>query len=299
VRRHALHTANRAIGRRLESAALQLAPAGVRRRALVRRMNVDEGVLDTVVFKPAETRRERQGAFRVLHDAYVGKRLIDPLPGEIYVPPFALMPDSTLLVALHDGIVVATLTLVEDSPLGLPMERLYPTEVQAVRRPGRRLAEVSAAAVSRGQQGRGVALMLYALLVRWAHLHREIDDLVFAAHPRFARLFTDVLRFAPLGGTRAYDGLNRAPAVALWLDLAAIESVARRSYRGLRPPGLPRDVDLYELLLGQGHPSLRLPARDGPARSAPPRWDAGEWSSFARHATYHGSAPGRPAAVAA
>jgi len=281
---------------RAASLALRLAPPPARRRLLVKHAHVDPGVLEHVVFKLAETRPERDAAFRVLHDAYVNQGLIEPRPGRLYVPPFSLLPDSTILVAVVEGAVRGTLTLVEDSALGLPMEALYREEVERVRHRGRRLAEVSATAVSGGEKGRGLALMLYALLFRWSYLHRDIDDLLVAVHPRTEPLFCDVLLFERVGSPRAHLALARAPAVALHLDLPATVPVALKRYRGLRPHGFPATLDFHRLLFGDGHPCLQLPEPGGEGRSGPPRWDAADWSYFARR-TWHAGPAEEPTGV--
>jgi len=103
-----------------------------------------------------------------------------------------------------------------------------------------------------------------------------------------------MLLFEQFGSPRVYPGLKRAPAVGLHLDLPAIAPVAHKRYRGLRPQGFPATLDFHRLLLGDGHPCLQLPERSGTGWSAPPRWDPADWSYFAGHTWYAGSA-GRPA----
>src|SRR5260370_16685185 len=69
------------------------------------------------------------------------------------------MPSTAVFVARAGGAVVATVSLITDSALRLPCDALWGADLAAFRATGRRLAEVSALAVSEAWRGPGLAMM--------------------------------------------------------------------------------------------------------------------------------------------
>jgi hypothetical protein len=165
------------------------------------------------------------------------------------------MPSTAVFVARADGEVVATVSLIADSALQLPCDALYGAELVAFRAAGRRLAEVSALAVS--EDWRGVGLGAMRALVRVVGVYgREIarvDDLCIAVHPRHAPFYEGRLRFERFGRLTAYDAVNGAPAVGLRLDLRQLDrpldgasfagAVFSPEERARTRAGLERDLD--------------------------------------------------------
>jgi len=144
-------------------------PAPLRRRIYVDQLRFAPSELEGLVFKLAETRNERDQAFSVVHDAYARRGIIAPHPSGWFATPFSFLPTTATVVAKAGDRVIGTVSLVEDSPCGLPLEAAYPGTVDTYRRRSRRVAEVSSLAVTPGLRGRGVPFMLYYLMFRWAY----------------------------------------------------------------------------------------------------------------------------------
>jgi hypothetical protein len=64
-------------------------------RLLRGRIRIDEAGLQGVVFKIAESIEELAEAFRLVHDAYVLKGYMDPVPSGMRVTEFTLSPHTT------------------------------------------------------------------------------------------------------------------------------------------------------------------------------------------------------------
>ncbi|HYT32041.1 MAG TPA: hypothetical protein VEO37_05565, partial [Thermoanaerobaculia bacterium] len=188
--------------------ALENLPRPIKRRSYLRHLRFHEGELRNLTFKLAETAEEREQAFRVLHDMYVRRGLLDPSLSGLKLNVFSLLPTTAIFIGIREGRVLSTMSLVEDSPLGLPMEDLYADAVEKVRSRGGRLAEVGALAVGRGARGKGLALQMYNLMFRWAQFHRSVDDLVIAVHPRVRDFYETLLLFDKIGGERRYSSLK-------------------------------------------------------------------------------------------
>ncbi len=196
---------------------------------------LDRAWQDRLTLKWAETLQERREAFSLVHDEYVRQGYI-PQPtrsGMIYRLHHLLPTSLTLL--LKDGpSAVGTLTHVLDTDLyGLPMDKVYGEELNALRRRGRRLAELSALAVRRNY----CLQSLFMLLVRAAYLYalkKRVTDFCIMVNPRHAGFYRSIFLFEELGPTRPYPLVN-APAVALRLDLVTVAERIRDLLRDVAP----------------------------------------------------------------
>jgi len=173
----------------------------------------------------AITRAELDTASRLVHQCYLRCGYVKPSADGRHVSPYLAMPSTAVFVARIQDEIVATVSLVEDSELQLPCDELYGAQMAAVRRAGRRVAEVSALAVS--QKWRGIGLLALRSLVRVVGVYGRdlsgVDDLCVAVHPRHAPFYESRLHFRRFGGLKAYAAVNGAPAVGLLLDLHELD----------------------------------------------------------------------------
>jgi hypothetical protein len=170
----------------------------------------------------ATTTQDLEGAFRLVHDQYAARGYIGPDPSRQRRTAHQALPSTKVFVARAGGVVIATVTLVPDSPLGMPCDALYGDELAAMRASGWRLAEVSALAVDDRWRVHGVKVLLS--LVQVVALYGRhiagVDALCITVHPRHVRFYEEWLRFQRFGAVKPYAAVNGAPAVALRLDLA-------------------------------------------------------------------------------
>lgn len=176
-----------------------------------------------VILKVAATRRDRELAFRLIYRAYVRAGLCDVNPFELRVTPYQLLPTTDMFVALLRGEVINTLSLVRDGELGLPMEDIYPDEINDRRAEGLQLAEVSCLADRRRSVERSFGLFcdLSRVMVQLA-CQEGIDQLLVAVHPRHAAIYRRYMAFRQIGQLRDYATVCGNPAVAMCLDLNEI-----------------------------------------------------------------------------
>jgi GNAT superfamily N-acetyltransferase len=172
-----------------------------------------------VVYKLADSFEERVQAIDLVYKRYLKRGILDIETAELPFFLYNLLPGTTTFVALKHDRVVGTISLIEDSILGVPMEEVHPREILAQRLNKRRFAEVGTLAVSEKEQGAGVSLMLYNALFRWARNGRFLDDLVIAVHPRMARFYRTLLLFQKTGPCQTYKKYGGALSVPLGLDV--------------------------------------------------------------------------------
>lgn len=249
--------------------------AGLRRLLYLRRLHWQPEDVRSAVFRLAGSFGEREQAFDLVQQSYARNGLDGGRAGARF-SVFHLLPTTSIFVALRGGRVVGTLSLIEDTPLGVPMEQSHPAEVQLTRETDDRFAEIGVLALAPGEAGQGVPLMLYGALFRWARRHRHVRRLLIAVHPQIRGFFESVLLFRRLGPVRRYEALAGVPSVALGLDLATAADRYRAVYdrpsRYLRLPG--QSLNLYGCFCADRYDNLQLPepSRLRPEFGCVPPW---------------------------
>jgi hypothetical protein len=176
-------------------------------------------------------------AFRLVHDQYVWRGYMAPTPSGRRLTVHHALPTTKVFIARRLDRLVGTLTLVQDSMLGLPLDDLYRDEVARLRAQGRRIAEVAALATAAECRRTGIVVLshLMRMVVTYALKIAGVNDLCITVNPRHVEFYRTCLRFETIGPERAYGKVNGAPAVALRLDLDVARSVEAAVHRGEDP----------------------------------------------------------------
>lgn len=174
-----------------------------------------------IVYKIASRREEYCAAFGLVYKAYVRAGLSVRHPYRMRVTPYHLLPTSEVFIAVKEGEVISTVSLIRDGELGLPMESVYSKEVARFREHGYSVAEVSCLADHRQGQKRSVPVVmrLMSLMAQCAK-RRGVDQLLIAVHPRHAKFYQFFAAFEPIGDEKPYRTVCDNPAVAMALDLS-------------------------------------------------------------------------------
>ena len=195
----------------------------------------------------ADTPALRHAALDLVLEQYKRQGYIPRDAIQTHVHRYCCVPGAEIFVACaRDRVVLATATYVPDGPWGLPMEKLYHDELQALRDAGRRLAEVIGFA-SRVQE-RAATVRLVLSLTRtivWFALRQRVTDLLVVINPKHVRFYAGLLPFKQFGPVKSYDAVQNAPAVPLQLDLTALNR--ERGERRVAYSKFLGDVDLERL----------------------------------------------------
>jgi hypothetical protein len=234
---------------------LGLLPRVVRRQIIRSRMGFDESDIDGFEVSIAESVDDALAAARTVHASYVARGIIDAHPSGLRVTPHGVLPSSRVFVAKVRGQVVGTISLIVDSPLGLPMDDIYGTELSSLRRGGGRIAEVGALAIRREHRRIGLVFLLNCIMFHCAK-RLGVERLVIAVHPDAEDLYATTMLFERFGPRRAYPGLNKsALAVALTLDLNTAEERLARTFGALGPS----TANTHHLYFVRACPQISLP----------------------------------------
>mgnify|MGYP000867285579 CR=1 FL=1 len=217
-----------------------------RRRFAVFRsfVDCDPAPSERLVLKIAESQEELEACFSLLHNAYVDSGFMTPDPSGMRVTIYHALPTTTTLCAKIDGKVVGTISLIRESALGFPLQRIF--DLTAVRAKEGNIAEVSALAVHPRfrRTGGSILFPLMKFMYDYCTTFFDTRHIVIAVNPRHIEMYESLLFFQRLTANvvENYDFVNGAPAVGATLDLKAAPEVFRRAYAN-KP--VRRDLHAY------------------------------------------------------
>jgi len=196
--------------------------SGDRIRYLREKLSLERAYAPGLQFKVASNLHEVTSAFKLVHQAYVEFGYIQPTPSGLRLTKQHALPTTTTLVALEGNRVVATASIVQDNPLGLPMDACF--DLSGYRQRGR-IAEVSNFAVAkdyRGDQGQ-VSIPLCRFIYEYTAKALRNDFMVIAVNPVHVDFYEAIMMFErmPTNTVAEYSAANGKPAVGLALDLGA------------------------------------------------------------------------------
>ncbi|MBK7674013.1 MAG: GNAT family N-acetyltransferase [Candidatus Accumulibacter sp.] len=213
---------------------------------------------ERLVLKIAETQEELEACFTLLHDAYVGSKFMRPDPSGMRVTIYHALPTTTTLCAKYDGEVVGTLSLIRESVLGFPLQRIF--DLTALREKKGNIAEVSALAIDRRFRRTGGTILfpLMKFMYEYCTTFFDTRHLVIAVNPGHIEMYESLLFFKRLtqNVVENYDFVNGAPAVGATLDLTTAQEIFRKHYSS-KPP----KRNLYAFFTEVKLPNIHLPPR--------------------------------------
>ena len=203
-------------------------------RSMIRDSIKMRALFQGVDYRVARTRDELEQAYRLVYQEYLKQGYTAESPSCMRLSLHNALPETATFVALIDGQVMATATVVPDSPLGLPMDELYHQELNDLRRDDKRLCEVSMLASSSELFSEDIPLMLNAKkmflifflfkhIFDYVRLQLNADYICIMVNPKHAGTY-DSLFFQDIGGLKYYHKVNGAPAVAKYLDIQGVDT---------------------------------------------------------------------------
>ena len=195
-----------------------------------------------ITYKVADHRRDRIDAFRLVYQNYLERGLIEADVFALRVTPYHLLPTTNTFIAVQCDRVISTVSLIGDGELGLPMESIYPDEINDARERGLYVGEVSALAIQDVPLKRFVPIFvkLTRLMAQYARA-RGMDQLWIAAHPKHGRFYERFLGFEQIGCETSYPLVRGAPAVACRLDFAQIDQLRPQCYEQYFGTQIPKE----------------------------------------------------------
>jgi len=211
-----------------------------------------------LVLKIAETQEELEGSFSVLHDGYVDSGFMKPDPSGLRVTIYHALPTTTTLCAKYDGEVVGTISLIRESALGFPLQRIF--DLTSVREKEGQIAEVSALAIHRKFRKTGGTILfpLMKFMYEYCTTFFDTRHLVIAVNPSHIEMYESLLFFRRLTANvvENYDFVNGAPAIGATIDLKEAPEIFRKHYSSK-----PLRRNLYAYFMEVTLPNIQFPSR--------------------------------------
>lgn len=184
--------------------------------------------------KIAETEKEYEQAFKLVHNSYVEFNLAKDNPSRLRVTKYNALPTTVTLIIKDrtKDLVVATMSIIVDTKLGLPLESLW--EIHKLRSKFSRIAEISALAIHedyRSQRGK-LLLPLCKYMFEVCSSYLNLDGIVIAIHPNAKLFYRGLFLFEYISKKiMTYDFVEGAKAVGLFLNVTDIQQRAFKTFR--------------------------------------------------------------------
>tara|TARA_R110002049_G_scaffold285698_3_gene466865 strand:+ start:8580 stop:9395 length:816 start_codon:yes stop_codon:yes gene_type:complete len=194
---------------------------------------------DSLTYKVAETRSERQKAFHLVYDVYRQAGLMSENASKMRVTKHHLLETTDVLIARKESDVLFTISSIRDGAYGLPLEQIFPDEVDAMRGEGLNLAEVSCVAskvpTSSKKLRFEILVKMMSIMAQQAQRNR-VDRLLLAVHPRHAKVYQRLFGCKILSGEKSYAAVEDNPAVLCSHDFAELEIERYPLYDAIQGP---------------------------------------------------------------
>ena len=210
-----------------------------------------------VVIRMAQSGPELEAANRLVYQNYVEDGFWEPDEAQLETNRYLHSPDRVAWIAVRDGEILGTLSIIRDNQQGLPSDTAQPALMGRLRAAGEKLAEVSCLATRRSRAAPQIVLWLMAWGLQYCFYNEGLDRLVASCKPQHADFYESVLCFSKLSAPIYYEYSH---AVGYLISLQLIE--AHRLLATRYPVDPAKGTSLYRFLLVDPHPALQFPASD-------------------------------------
>lgn len=206
-------------------------------RLLERMIRSKPEFLKECEFRPVLNVKEFQAASRLVYHQYHKKNYVGPNEKDFRLTIYQATQKAHTMVALYKKkYLLATFTFIEDSPLGLPMDKIYKDELDVLRKVGRNLVEIGMLAqntdlmdhpaINFSQSDRlWILLHLMKAALDHSRSFMKRNMVVACFHPHHAP-FYEMLQMKRFSGLRSHEGVQGSPALAYCWDLIRLDETA-------------------------------------------------------------------------
>lgn len=215
-----------------------------------------EDVYDIIDCRVARTREELEKAYSLVYREYFKRDYTKENPHGLRFSIYNALPQAATFVAMLDNKdIVATATVIPDSPLGLPMDEIYKWELNKLRSRNKKICEITMLACESEFFENSFLKYninklffmpsLFKILLDYVRDVSKLDVICITINPQHKFIY-DFLLFKDLGEEKAYYNVNGAHAIAKYLELASLEedcnkNVRKRLYRTFLQKKTPLD----------------------------------------------------------
>jgi hypothetical protein len=167
----------------------------------------------------------RHKVYRFQYQTYEKIDIVNPQRDGLWMTIHDALPETTTFIAEDKhGELAGALTLVFDSPIDLPADSLFPSEMKMIRKADTRVCELISFGTSEKMRGsvKILAGLLYSSYLFALHT-KNVTDFVITVHERYEKFYCSNLLFSRIGPVRKYEKVGGKPTVLLHLPLSLPE----------------------------------------------------------------------------
>jgi len=215
-----------------------------RRSVRIRRSKLLKNT-ENIEYKIAISTEELEQAFELVTQQYISAGLHNE-NDELRLTKFHLLPNCKVFIAIqkqadYSEKVIGTLTMVEDSSMGLPMDEVYHDHLQRLRICNLKLAEVICLAVAPEQSAihNNIVMYLYKICLQFSRL-TQVHDLLCTVKPKHTTFYENLLLFKQIGELVPYSYAKNQLVQGYQLNLHQANKDFEKVYSGME-----FDADLH------------------------------------------------------
>lgn len=167
----------------------------------------------------------RKYVYEFIYKAYLKMGYTSNKKDQMWFSIYDAITEATTLIAENEcGEMAGALTIVFDSPIGLPADELYGKEIGDLRKNGAKICEIVSFATNEEVRGsvRFLAGLFYCIYLL-ARKDKGASDLIITVNDQQENFYCRSLMFDKIGSLKSYDKVNGAPAILLRLDWELID----------------------------------------------------------------------------
>lgn len=207
-----------------------------------------------IVIRLAQDAEEIKAADQLVYRNYVNRILPDDVEA-FHKNRYLSSPARHVGVAVDAGRVIATLSMVEDSPLGLPSDVFRPELLRHFRRVKSRLGEMTCFATDQSvRHPMNIVMFLFKFFFEYNFYYANIDRMVASCRMRHADFYEQHLGFEKLMPAFAHPYAGNMVCQFVALDMLAVHVRLSGHYRE------DAKDDLHRFFMVDEHPNVRMPA---------------------------------------
>lgn len=223
-----------------------------------------------IIIRLAENQQEIEAANELIYQSYVNLYWADD-PAAFRANKYLATPARRVFVAVDHDRIVGTMSIIKDSPLGLPSDTFHPSHLCGYRDLAERIAEVTSFAVAQSiQHPMNLILFLIKFLMQYSFYYEGLDRLIASCRAKHADFYEERLCFTKLTQPMPYAYAGNVECQLVTLDLTEAHLLLSHRYETADESG----SNFYRFLFVDDHPNVRLPDKHHLRRSPQLNWVA-------------------------
>ena len=225
---------------------------------LARLTRIPRLIDENITVRRAVDKTEREAANKLVFSNYVdqGYWNSDEISSK---KKFLRSPYRITFVAIRENRIVGTISIIKDSPQGLPADDFQPVTMKKLREKNETIVEVSALAMDKSyKHQRNLIFFLFKYLYQYSFYYEGIDRFVVVCTPQHAAFYEAVCGLQCVGHESHYTYV-RVKAKLLTVHLAELHKHFCNVYEAETTAYTKNNF--YRFLLVDEHPNLIFPAK--------------------------------------